>query len=105
MPIPPGKVILPCKYLPHCSLGLLLKENSLLPLKVQIYFFKSSLFWKGFEYYEGSFQSENKWPMDTVHSLSKTAIANLQMPCDILPVLTQQVEYKFDPAVKGQMSS
>ena len=32
--------------------------------------------------------------------LSKTAIAYLQMPCNILPVLTQQLGHKFDCAVK-----
>ena len=28
--------------------------------------------------------------------LMKTAIAYLQMPCEILPVLPQQVGYKYD---------
>ena len=32
--------------------------------------------------------------------LSKTAIAYLQMPCNFLPVLPQQLGYKFDCAIK-----
>ena len=37
--------------------------------------------------------------------LSKTAIAYLQMPCNIFPVLPQQLGHKFDHALKCQRSS
>ena len=37
--------------------------------------------------------------------LIKTAIAYLQMPCHILPVLSQQLRHKFDHTIKDQRSS
>ena len=45
-----------------------------------------------------------KWKLKTygpqLGHLSKTAIAYLQMPCNILPVLPQQLGHKFDPVLK-----
>ena len=40
-----------------------------------------------------------------VAHLIKTAIAYLQMPCNILPVLLNQQGYKFGQTVKSQKSS
>ena len=37
--------------------------------------------------------------------MSKTAIAYLQMSCNIFPVLPQELRYKFDHALKTQKSS
>ena len=44
---------------------------------------------------------ETRGPWATIRNLNKTAMAYLLMPCNILPVLPQQLGQKLDRAIKS----